>query len=657
MNKRIKPYPLGYVFSEFSVSKEKLPNHYNYRLVANTFHYYYDPEVNPAIYEINDYFILIHGHYVHAAVDNSIENKDLPQILLEQYVHNYSNYLDLLDFIGGRFVILIGNSNTMEIFPDATNSRSTYFKTDSNICSSHAHLLGDIFDLEKIERKKYLNNNLLMSPFKTVQSVFPNYKLNLFSKEYERFFPRRDNIYKKMSEKEKFELIEIFWDKQLKYYFNHYNNFIFSLTGGGDSRFSFSLIQEYKDKVNFFTYASTDKEDYSTEESSMLSIDYAIVKQLLDHYNIKHSFFYFDQLTNDLNDYEIEILSKNSINKHTQNMLPFIHHQYPYNNLMHIRANLLELGQARDYRNRYVESTKTIAKEKYMERTKKVLGTDFKAKEIENQYDLFVKKLNFGENIFDYHIMDINYWEVRMGRWHAEVINNHDILFDTISPYNHRALIDVTLAFPYKKRKSEYVFKEIINRNTPILNFFGDNNIKNIYEQNRELILNPPKTTTVNKLPDKNIFKSFLSFDKNGNSRKVYTNDNKLFIPKELLLEKSFSEIEFIFSKKQGIAYIILVSKFGSQKNKNIVFYEIFKNDILLLTEDVANWSLPNSISIENLKKNDRIKIRIVIRKKLSGDENWQKATTINILDYIEINSLKKNNRLINYSSPYSLEQ
>src|SRR5699024_8664723 len=133
--------------------------------------------------------------------------------------------------------------------------------------------------------------------------------------------------------------------------------------------------------------------------------------------------------------------------------------------------------------------------------------TDFKAKEIENQYDLFVKKLNFGENIFDYHIMDINYWEVRMGRWHAEVINNHDILFDTISPYNHRALIDVTLAFPYKKRKSEYVFKEIINRNTPILNFFGDNNIKNIYEQNRELILNPPKTTTVNKLPDKSIFK------------------------------------------------------------------------------------------------------------------------------------------------------
>src|SRR5699024_5282378 len=95
-------------------------------------------------------------------------------------------------------------------------------------------------------------------------------------------------------------------------------------------------------------------------------------------------------------------------------------------------------------------------------------------------------RLNYGVNIYDYHILDLYHWEVRMGRWHPEILNTHDIIFDTISPFNHRAMIEVSLSFSYEKRRDEYLFKELINRNYSILNFYGDNTLKNLYEQKRD---------------------------------------------------------------------------------------------------------------------------------------------------------------------------
>src|SRR5699024_1526730 len=137
------------------------------------------------------------------------------------------------------------------------------------------------------------------------------------------------------------------------------------------------------------------------------------------------------------------------------------------------------------------------------------------------------------------------------------------------------------------------------------------------------------------------IFKYFSLYNENGIRKEMSTDNNIIYIPEEFLNKNNYAEKEFIFSKKQGIVYLNLESKFGSRNYKSFIFYEILKNNEVILKEDVSNWDLHNSISVEGLKKGDSIKIRVVINKKLNEHEDWQKATKVKILNYLEINSFK----------------
>src|SRR5699024_4330771 len=113
-----------------------------------------------------------------------------------------------------------------------------------------------------------------------IKSMIPNHSFNFTTKEIRRFFPRENNIFTSYSEDEKFRLIERFWKEQLSYYFSKYENFIFSITGGGDSRFSLALLREHLDKVQFFTYSRVKGIDNSTYAGKILTLDYQIVKQM-----------------------------------------------------------------------------------------------------------------------------------------------------------------------------------------------------------------------------------------------------------------------------------------------------------------------------------------------------------------------------------------
>jgi len=206
---------------------------------------------------------------------------------------------------------------------------------------------------------------------------------------------------------------------------------------------------------------------------------------MLADINLNHKFIYFVDDKKQLSNEEINLLNKNTIGRHSSFLIPHIKKNYDQENLKHIRGNLLEIGKARYFSKSFKESNINEAKKIFDSQYKKskIEKYDTLADEMFNDY---VERLNYGENIFDFHILDLYHWEVRMGRWHPEILNTHDIVFDTISPFNHRAMIEITLSLPYKKRRDEYLFKELINRNYPILNFYGDNTLKNLYEQERD---------------------------------------------------------------------------------------------------------------------------------------------------------------------------
>lgn len=482
-NESLKIYPYGFAFADEKLTN--IPDRYNYTKVLNRYHFYFSDSIELKLYEEQKSFIIIHGHFAHVGINDEYESNELLKNLLYQYKGNYTQYLETLDFIGGRYVIIIGDEEHVNIYPDAGHTRSVYVAMTKNIVASHVHLINDQLKEEKSNISYALSNALLKTPYKNIQSLIPNHVFNMYEKEYTRFFPREENRYKKLDENERLELFERFWKKQLEYYFSKYDNFVLSLSGGGDSRFSLALLREHLDEVQVFTYANTDGQDDTNATSKMLSLDNTIVKQMLHDIRLNHQFFYFDKKNMQLTKEQNNIVNKNTISRHSAYLIPFFLENYPQNDLMHFRANLLEIGQARYMRHGMRESNIDELKITFNKKYKKFLKPEDDEDTFDRTLEEFLTDMDYGTGVYDYHLLDLYNWEIRLSRWHSEILNTHDVVFDTVTPYNHRAIIDISLSFDYEKRRDEYMYKELINRNYPILNFYGDNSELNLYEQVR----------------------------------------------------------------------------------------------------------------------------------------------------------------------------
>lgn len=644
--KEIQLYPYGYIFSDEFI--ENVPKRYSFKEILGKYKYHYDPIYGANVLEKGDSFIIIHGHFVGISDVGIIEQKELINILLNEFNDNYYKFLNSIDYIGGRYVIIIGSKENVYIYSDATNSRSTYYTNDRLVISSHSKLIQDNFKYEKrsiLSEIVPLDITFNITPFENIFRVVPNYYVDMNTHKIHRFFPRENNRNVLINENKKLEKIEFLWKKELEFYNQTFDDLVLSLTGGNDSRISLAMAKDYNKDIKFFTYST--KEGYAEDEghfAKTLSIDQNIVKQILEDIELNHRFFFFDNSPGVLSKHSRENLDKNTITKHGRYILPHYMNAFPNYKTMHIRANLLEIASCyfhKVYKPNSLQSVKTL-----MKNSLKKYTNEENKNEIEDIISEILDALNYGEGTHDYHILDLYYWENRMGGWYPEVLNETDAAFDTFLPFNMRAIIDISLSFDIKLRRKNYIFKELVNRNHQILNFYGRNEIKNLYEKIRDT---ESKSNNLNKP----IFKKSFIKDKDDNVIHKLSTSNKLFIPKEYIKKGNFCESSIIFDTDLGIAKFDIDSRFFSTKGKKYLKYEIFKNDQLLLTEDIADWNKVNSINIFNLMKNDIIKIRVTALKNASA-ESWERASTILINEYTEIKSKIQIDKGITCTSPFA---
>lgn len=643
MNKILRQYPYGFAFSD--VYLDSLPESYNLTRILDKFNYYHDTYSNA--YQTETDFIIIHGHFKHVSIggQQSIHNDQLPAYLLEQYGKNYSEFLETLNFIGGRYVIIIGNAYKVEVYPDACACRSAYYTTDKNIIASHLEMIVDNFNYKKdpvVRELPKLGFTLNISPYLNIKSMLPNILLNFFTKETVRFFPTCDNSYNNLTDDEKLNEVEDLWKQQLKYYTDNYNNLLFSLTAGNDSRVSFSLVREYREKIKFFTYSpkNLSTNDEGSYFIKSLTIDNLVVKQILKDIDINHKFIYFSNEDNNFTEKELKILSKNSIKGHGRFLINHYTNNFKEQDIMHIRANLLEIGRAYYLKLDRLNHIKSV---------KNIFDNSFKSSKYkinkEMLDNIFSESINemYYEELFDYHILDLYYWENRMGRWFSEVLNETDSAFETFLPFNLRAIIDLSLSFGIKKRREDYMFKELINRNDPILNFYGINNIKNIYEQ-----------TKIDKEKEFDFFEEFEVYDNTSNLIvRESSQYNLLYIPVRFLKENHYSKIKFIFEETVGCMSLSVISTYLSMKAKGYLVYQISINNKVVLEEDMSFWNLENIVYLFGLNKGDIISIEVKSLRNIQI-ESWQTASRLQILNCKSLLLETIVSRKITCTSPFS---
>lgn len=647
-------YPYGFIFTDKEY--ENIPNYYKSHNILDKYIYSYDERTPSVIYINKNNFVIIHGNFKHVGLQVAMDSKDLAEILCDSYINNYSEFLDTLDFIGGRFAIIIGTDKEIEIFNDATAMRSVYYTTDhQNFVASHFNLVKDNTRTEAFQlARKYgaIDFTYDRSPALNVRAIMPNFKLDFNSKKLNRFFPRENNKYTELDIEERYQIFERLWKNQVDYFISNFEDIAFSLTGGNDSRISLSMLKEHKEKIRMFTYASvTNTEDVSDKFEKSHDNDRRILEQMKSNLDLNHEFYFFKDNKFDFTDEEMSALMKNVFRSHGRFLVAYYMKSFPKEQSLHIRANLMEIGRAflispTDKNN--VESVNASFIPYAINKTRK------KREDINDlrEYTANQNEKFYSENLFDYHRLDLAFWETRMGRWHAEIVNETDIAFQSLIPYNMRALIDISLSFPYDIRKSIKFFRDLINRNYPVLNFFGYNNFNNLYEQGTSLDMNIH--SPYSKFKD-NIFNQFNLYSHDGSLVSSYkNNENTIFINRDNLKSGNYAELRFQYNKNKGHLNLSLRSPYSSKAGKNTLVYEVFKNDELILKEDMTSWKFKNNITVFNMQKDDIITIKVVLLKNLSGT-SWQNASRLIINEYTEYSSMKNIEAKVSATSPESI--
>lgn len=479
----LKSYPRGFIFSKKPL--DNIPAHYK-RQEIQGYHYYYDEIMDVNIVRDDTGYILIHGDFFHVSAKETLTKKELLNALLNLYKTNYVKYLNLLDNVTGRYTIIVCYEEEINIYTDPSNTRSTYFTLSDLVVSSHVNLINDNFRFKKSGISYALSNALYYTSYEEIRSTIANFSVNLNKNKYKRIFPRSRNRYTNLSSDEKYKLYNKISNQIFSYITSHYDEKLLSLSGGGDSRFSMALSKKYKDKIKYFTYVTNPHNDQSTPVKREAHKDLTIVKQMLDNLDFNHKFCYLNQIQNDYTAQEKKIIRKNTIAPHSMFLINLSRKFLPIEGkVVHIRSNLYEIGQAGAYKKTYRESNLEQFKIAFDKRYKKLLKPEDSIEEYDRAYYEFMNELGYTDFIYDYHLLDLYLWEIRLSRWHSEILNTHDVCFETLSPFNHRILLEIALSFNYEYRKNGQMFQELININWPVLNFFGDNNIKNMYESNK----------------------------------------------------------------------------------------------------------------------------------------------------------------------------
>ncbi|WP_340676896.1 hypothetical protein [Paraglaciecola sp.] len=460
---------------QFFITDSKLPNQTftNWRAIPllNGLTLHTHPTLN--IEKINrgtSQYILL-GHiidpfnpaYSNQDVLNNIFTKDC----------NFSDIEKSIFSLGGRWILLLDIPKDTRIYHDAAGLKPVFYCTNngSKFVASQPSLLSVLGatneDPNKLELFSQHNNAqswpINASPYHDVAQLIPNHYLDVIAMRSTRYWPHSkleqqdtNTVATKMNQILKGTLQALILR----------GNCTMSLTGGYDSRLLLSCALEYKDKLSFFTVLSDFTPQY----------DIDIPKKLAKLYDLKHKFVLKNNNAQE-NDSIISVLLANVGNmfydRSKENITAFAE---ATNNNTHLPGSVSEISRCYYYpygiRHRKMNG-KSLAR---------IAG--FKANPIaESAFEQWCSTV---PKDMCYYILDLLYWEHRLGTWGACGLTFKEGLMDQTPPMNNRLFMSLGLSTPVKDRLAPYrLTQNIIALNDPkllSLNFNNDSKTSYSYQ-------------------------------------------------------------------------------------------------------------------------------------------------------------------------------
>lgn len=320
-----------------------------------------------------------------------------------------------------------------------------------------------------------------LSPNPEIRTLLPNFALDLHTRSPVRYYPTRDNPFTEAGVDERLNLIEKLCHTYLEDYARRLDRVAFSLTAGQDSRFMLALAMDHGIDVSAFTYGVPESVTSTRKASwaASMKLDFDVVRTLLPHTNLaNHHFvdisaFASPPVPDTLTQEELTLIRRNTWASHAFFLVGIYRKLFSDGRWAHWRGSGTEIAR----RARAPEND-TLAG--LINNYRGGAGDDATSAAL---------RLGYDQHLFGYNRWDLAYWEIRMGKWHAEIMNEHDAAFSTsFSPLGARRILDLFMSFTPHQRREAYAIRELINRKAPVLNFIGVNDRRNLYEQQRDTL-------------------------------------------------------------------------------------------------------------------------------------------------------------------------
>ena len=469
---------IDFLANPFIITSKPLIKNYdefNMSQTLNSAYIYWNKKTDIHQYHKKGFSIYIIGYILD--INNGDLNVDeISKKIYNELVSSYDEFLDYIDCLNGRYIIVIDYDNDTRIYTDATSLRPIYYYNKS-FFASHEVVVKEVVTAElNIHFNKIGGNNgyLDYTSYESIYKFIPNLYFTFNDKDFVRFFPRKD--YNATSLDELIPQTNSYFKEQVKWLNKNYKKIYLSLTGGIDSKFSLAITKVLKQKIEYFTYMIDLENTVEGERKRIYAIDNDLVKILSYNLDLNHKTFLLrDYLPP--NNYRNQL--KHHISSHHSLALSYLFHREFDSNAIHLKSTINEVAK--------MPFPELMDKTEDLERLYKysirwqVKSLKRKPKLGKKMFYEYLERVKFDKEILhNFNLPLLLYLESRMGNWHSNITLETDNTMETFILVNSRRILNSISYLPKEERKNKEFLFETINEFWPILNYFLPNSKKTL---------------------------------------------------------------------------------------------------------------------------------------------------------------------------------
>ncbi|WP_031547906.1 hypothetical protein [Salinicoccus luteus] len=400
----------------------------------------------------------------------------LETVLISGDEERYSH----LDFLNGRYVLIINTPEGLFLYSDATSLKPVFYSRKLRCVSSHEYILRQLLKQtgEKIEQTSLFRKGFMdLTNTEGIYKLSPSVEFEFDSFSSKRIFPRKERIEMKIDDilKEMNGYIE----ESRKWLLTR-ENLKFSLTGGVDSRVSLALLRPLVHRMKFFTYLKPDEELSTKTLDRAYKNDEAIVRSMVYNLNLDHEFFYIRLNQADQEYYDMMKETVSSL--HSYPLSRYLNDNDAYHGGLHIKSTVQSIGKSSFDRKLYNENTVVNALEGIRKWAPKPYKKEENKEELGKWLSNFLQRIGM-EETYGYHLLDLMFLESRLGNFQSNITQETDNTLEVFNLFNSRRMIELFLSPSLTERQNQSLAFAIIDEYWPVLNFFGINTQETLLEK------------------------------------------------------------------------------------------------------------------------------------------------------------------------------